>query len=308
MAKDQEVERIAKKLDKMVHKKNTDGAIDLLKELKNMKMSLETLQSTRIGMSVNAVRKQSSEEEVQTLAKSLIKSWKKLLDGAEGKTTDDKRDGSPLRSTMSTDSPGSSDKSSKKQPLPETPKTPTTPTTPTTPKFTSFPPAPVTTDSVRTKCRELLVAALQTDGDHMTIGADTEHLAAQIEDYILEFRSTDQKYKSRLRSRISNLRDQKNPDLRRNVLAGNIAPERIANMAAEEMASAELKEMRKALTKDAIREHQLSKVGGTETDMFQCGKCRGKNCTYTQVQTRSADEPMTTFVLCNGCGNRWKFC
>lgn len=25
-----------------------------------------------------------------------------------------------------------------------------------------------------------------------------------------------------------------------------------------------------------------------------------------QVQTRSADEPMTTFVFCNGCGNRWK--
>lgn len=41
--------------------------------------SLCTLQSTRIGMSVNAVRKQSSDEEVQTLAKSLIKAWKKLL-------------------------------------------------------------------------------------------------------------------------------------------------------------------------------------------------------------------------------------
>jgi len=27
-----------------------------------------------------------------------------------------------------------------------------------------------------------------------------------------------------------------------------------------------------------------------------------------QVQTRSADEPMTTFVLCNNCGNRWKVC
>uniref|UniRef100_A0A4W5KBQ1 Transcription elongation factor A (SII), 2 n=1 Tax=Hucho hucho TaxID=62062 RepID=A0A4W5KBQ1_9TELE len=47
--------------------------------------------STRIGMSVNAVRKQSSEEEVQTLAKSLIKSWKKLLDGAEGKAAEEKR-------------------------------------------------------------------------------------------------------------------------------------------------------------------------------------------------------------------------
>ena len=24
------------------------------------------------------------------------------------------------------------------------------------------------------------------------------------------------------------------------------------------------------------------------------------------MQTRSADEPMTTFVYCNECGNRWK--
>ncbi|XP_076839709.1 transcription elongation factor A protein 2 [Brachyhypopomus gauderio] len=305
MVKDQEVERIAKKLDKMVHKKNTDGAIDMLKELKSMKMSLETLQSTRIGMSVNAVRKQSSDEEVQSLAKSLIKTWKKLLDGSEGKSEEKKREESPLQSSSSKDSPGSSDFSKK----PATPNTPTTPTTPVMPKFTSFPPAPVTTDSVRTKCRELLVAALQTDDDYKTIEADCESLAAEIEDCIYkEFKSTDMKYKTRLRSRISNLKDQKNPDLRRNVLCGNIVPERIATMTAEEMASAELKEMRKALTKESIREHQLSKVGGTETDMFICGKCKGKNCTYTQVQTRSADEPMTTFVVCNQCGNRWKFC
>ncbi|XP_048873922.1 transcription elongation factor A protein 2 isoform X1 [Brienomyrus brachyistius] len=300
MAKDQEVERIAKKLDKMVQKKNTDGAVDLLKELKNMKMSLETLQSTRIGMSVNAVRKQSTEEEVQTLAKSLIKSWKKLLDGSDSKQEEKKKDFSPLTSS-STGSPGSSDQSSSK--------TQDAPKTPTTPKFTSFPPTPVTTDNVRTKCRELLVAALKTDDDYKTIGANCEHLAAQIEECIYQdFKSTDMKYKARLRSRISNLKDQKNPDLRRNVLCGNISPERIATMTAEEMASAELKEIRKALTKESIREHQLSKVGGTETDMFVCGKCKGKNCTYTQVQTRSADEPMTTFVLCNQCGNRWKFC
>ncbi|XP_051518638.1 transcription elongation factor A protein 2-like isoform X3 [Myxocyprinus asiaticus] len=252
-------------------------------------------------MSVNAVRKQSSDEEVQILAKSLIKTWKKLLDGSEGKSEDKKKGGSPLQSS-SKDCPGSSDTSNKLE-------MPKTPTTPVTPKFTTFPPAPITTDSVRTKCRELLVAALQTDGDYKTIGADCEHLAAQIEDCIYqEFKSTDMKYKSRLRSRISNLKDQKNPDLRRNVLCGNISADRISNMTAEEMASAELKEIRKALTKESIREHQLSKVGGTETDMFICGKCKGKNCTYTQVQTRSADEPMTTFVLCNECGNRWKFC
>lgn len=42
-------------------------------------MFLFLLQSTRIGMSVNAIRKQSTDEEVTSLAKSLIKSWKKLL-------------------------------------------------------------------------------------------------------------------------------------------------------------------------------------------------------------------------------------
>ena len=30
-------------------------------------------------------------------------------------------------------------------------------------------------------------------------------------------------------------------------------------------------------------------------------------CSFvSQAQTRSADEPMTTFVYCNECGNRWK--
>lgn len=42
------------------------------------------------------------------------------------------------------------------------------------------------------------------------------------------------------------------------------------------------------------------------TSMFRCGKCRKNNCTYFQLQTRSADEPMTTFVTCLNCENRWK--
>ena len=43
------------------------------------------------------------------------------------------------------------------------------------------------------------------------------------------------------------------------------------------------------------------------TDDFTCGKCKSKKCTYYQLQTRSADEPMTTFVTCIDCGNRFKF-
>jgi transcription elongation factor S-II len=42
------------------------------------------------------------------------------------------------------------------------------------------------------------------------------------------------------------------------------------------------------------------------TDDFTCFKCKSKECTHYQLQTRSADEPMTTFVTCIRCSNRWK--
>ena len=42
------------------------------------------------------------------------------------------------------------------------------------------------------------------------------------------------------------------------------------------------------------------------TDEFKCYKCKKRKCTYYEMQTRSADEPMTTFVTCLNCGNRWK--
>ncbi|XP_069549385.1 transcription elongation factor A protein 3 isoform X2 [Brachyistius frenatus] len=195
----------------------------------------------------------------------------------------------------------------------EAPKTPTTPTSPMSPSFSS-PGAPLsphlaTGESVRDKCIGMLAAALRTDNDYKDFGSNCDGMAAEIEDHIYqEIRATDMKYKNRVRSRISNLKDPKNPGLRRNVLAGSIDLRRIATMSAEEMASDELKQLRNVLTQEAIREHQMAKTGGTSTDLLQCGKCKKRNCTYNQVQTRSADEPMTTFVLCNECGNRWKFC
>ncbi|XP_053323659.1 transcription elongation factor A protein 1 isoform X2 [Spea bombifrons] len=298
-----EIIRIAKKMERMVQKKNTVGALDLLKELKSLPMTLELLQSTRIGMSVNAIRKQSGEEEVTSLAKALIKSWKKLLDGPSGdKEPEEKKKEPPPPAQSSPEAKeesSSSNSSFRKEEC----------STSSDGLITSYPRAPSTSDSVRLKCRELLAVALKTGDDYIAIGADDEELGAQIEEAVFqEFKNTDAKYKNRVRSRIANLKDAKNPNLRRNVLCGNIAPDVFARMTAEEMASDELKEMRKNLTKEAIREHQMAKTGGTETDLFSCGKCKKKNCTYTQVQTRSADEPMTTFVFCNECGNRWKFC
>ena len=63
--------------------------------------------------------------------------------------------------------------------------------------------------------------------------------------------------------------------------------------------------MRMAAAKEGMDAAQLAIKEGTKTDLLKCGKCKKNNCTYHQMQTRSADEPMTTFVLCNECGNRY---
>jgi transcription elongation factor S-II len=54
-----------------------------------------------------------------------------------------------------------------------------------------------------------------------------------VSDIFEEFNNTETKYKNRVRSRVANLKDVKNPDLRINVMSGMIPPDRIAKMTAE---------------------------------------------------------------------------
>lgn len=42
------------------------------------------------------------------------------------------------------------------------------------------------------------------------------------------------------------------------------------------------------------------------TDRFRCSQCQKKMCSYYELQTRSADEPMTIFIRCLNCGKQWK--
>lgn len=63
------------------------------------------------------------------------------------------------------------------------------------------------------------------------------------------------------------------------------------------------------LKRQELLAKELSKIGKVETPsdgLFTCAKCKSKKTTYYQLQTRSADEPMTTFVTCLNCNKRWK--
>jgi len=64
--------------------------------------------------------------------------------------------------------------------------------------------------------------------------------------------------------------------------------------------------MFKAREKDMRLEEIKAKENEDYNGLFKCKKCGTNKVTYTQAQTRSADEPMTTFFNCLNCGNRWK--
>ncbi|XP_040193880.1 transcription elongation factor A protein 2-like isoform X2 [Rana temporaria] len=445
MGSEEDLRKIGRRLEKRISDQNMDRILDLLKELQRFPVTVPLLRITKIGVTVNKLKKHNKDHHIVELAKVIIRDWKKLLESsyksngtsvpvvgqfldktepprhpssahkkphptnesassdvprspslqspvkepkqkkeysklnspslteqATTKETKLKREypelNSPsmtqhataketkLKRSHSTDvqsSSHTSKKSERRLSLNASPSSassksftthkeerrtsvssPTTnvrngsskpsthtkeerssdalgssPTCGSPPSSVLLHPSYVTGNSVRDKCVEMVAAALRTDGDYIEYEANCDRLAWEIEEFVYrEIKATDMKYRNRIRSRISNLKDPKNPSLRRNVLCGTVSTQNIATMTAEAMASEELKELRNTLTQVAIREHQMAKTGGTQTDLLQCDKCKKKNCSYNQVQTRSADEPMTTFVLCNECGHRWKFC
>lgn len=81
-------------------------------------------------------------------------------------------------------------------------------------------------------------------------------------------------------------------------------PHLIAFMTHQELNPKKWKDM---LAKKEKRDQHLfsNKITATTTD-FTCFKCKKNNCTYYQLQTRSADEPMTTFVTCVNCEVHWR--
>ena len=85
------------------------------------------------------------------------------------------------------------------------------------------------------------------------------------------------------------------------ITEGYITPEELGYMKPHEMCPDKYKHI---IDKKAY-EHKQKKNKGT--NIFSCRKCKQNNCDVTQKQTRSADEPATTFVKCLECGASFKF-
>jgi len=118
---------------------------------------------------------------------------------------------------------------------------------------------------------------------------------------------TSEPYRTKLRSLYQNLKNKSNPQLRARVLSGEIPPSRFVVMTHDELKSAERKAEDEKLMKENMDKAMVAQEERSISSQLRCGKCGQKKVSYTQAQTRSADEPMTTFCTCMNCGNRWKF-
>ncbi|KAJ3558105.1 hypothetical protein NM688_g1107 [Phlebia brevispora] len=276
------------------------------------KITEPILRESRAGLAVGKLRSHSSKA-VSELAKEIVKKWKHMveLEKQHGKAA-------PASATSSAaEKPPIVRKQSTASATPSTSTTPT-PTSGTPTASASNSKSDVRTartdgmkinhtgDNTRDKCAELIYDALAFDS-----GSPSEQIfsrAKAIEAAVLnEHGGVNAAYKSKIRSLFVNLKDKNNPGLRESVVSGDLPIQRFVKMSSQDMASEE----RRAA--DArIREENLFKTLGAEevqaeTDAFQCGRCKQRKCRYRQAQTRSADEPMTTFVTCTVCNNRWKF-
>ncbi|VDN02431.1 unnamed protein product [Thelazia callipaeda] len=198
-----------------------DSAMELLDALSTLPVDINILTKTRIGMTINDLRKKTSDEHIAKRAKALIKEWKVLLAGrTSSNSKNDAKSSLAKNSVSASASNGNSKALSQSSDLQKNISgSANSLVTPAAKKQ-------LLVDEIRNKCATMILDALiSKDLPDGTL--DPEDLAIRTEKKLFEVhRGTSEKYRAALRSRVFNLRDKKNPALRENVLIGAVTPEK----------------------------------------------------------------------------------
>ncbi|KAF9563525.1 RNA polymerase II elongation factor [Mortierella alpina] len=333
---EQDILDLKKSLQDAQSKGSTPQILDLLRQLNKFTVTAALLRKTEMGLFVNKMKTHTNND-VSRLAKDIVRNWKAQVTKETATTTaistSTTTKSEVLKSGSSTVSASSKTTSATMtsvttRPVVDTKASPShipstsregssaasSPRTPTdTPRDRTVRSdgmrIKTTGNDVRDKCIEMLYQALGTSSN-----AESERLlkkATGIEAIVFKKLSPEgtpsPNYKAKIRSFFMNLRDKSNPKLREAVVEGEVAVEEFCEYTTQDMASAEAKARDREIELENMFRAKGAEEQQAETDMFRCGKCKGRKTRYYQMQTRSADEPMTTFVTCINCGNRWKF-
>lgn len=182
----------------------------------------------------------------------------------------------------------------------------------TTPVASTAAAVPVNYDKARDACRRHLQAAglseevvieLERGVFNACLAYADDHGVPR-EWSELSFRTL---YDAKARSAVVNVDKSSNADLRASLDAGDCEPRVVPFMPPE----ARMPKLWKAIEERAAIRAQLIASGDalagvvSWSERYKCSKCKQRKCKYTEVQLRSADEPMAILVKCF-CGNRWR--
>jgi len=106
-------------------------------------------------------------------------------------------------------------------------------------------------------------------------------------------------YQDKLMSIVENLIDSSEIDnrtLKGQILNSNIAPQETPFLTPQEIHPERWKEQ---IRKKELKEYKKKNMA--VTDLYKCYKCGERRCKITQMQIRSADEPMTLMITCLVC-------
>ncbi|CCF44922.1 transcription elongation factor S-II [Colletotrichum higginsianum] len=293
-----ELESCIKQLNKIVQANEPPAtALALLERLKKEAAPTEEmLRSSRAGVFVGKLRSNSNKE-IARAATELVHKWKKLVEAEkQGKI---KKQSSPAApSPTQAPAPKPSSSNAMNQPFKGNPELRRAKSDGCDTKRTG--------DETRDSCIELIYNGLAYRStasvtDVLAKAVAVEHAAFS------HYKGVTKEYREKLRSLFSNLKVKSNRQLGVNVMEGKIAPERFVVMTHEELKSEEQRKKEDALQLENMKKAQVPMAEKSISDALKCGKCGQKKVSYSQAQTRSADEPMTTFCECTVCGNRWKF-
>jgi transcription elongation factor S-II len=115
------------------------------------------------------------------------------------------------------------------------------------------------------------------------------------------------RYKTKFLSIQFNLNEPRS-QLKERILNGEVKSIDVAYMAPFELwnTGPYAIEIEKQRAQEIRKDESQGKIEKNIKGIFKCGRCKSDNTTYYEMQTRSADEPMTAFITCLKCGKRWK--
>lgn len=114
------------------------------------------------------------------------------------------------------------------------------------------------------------------------------------------------RYTTKALSLLFNLKNPKNPELLKKIETGSMTLKKFVRASPAELFPELWEPVFERVVAKQLRRQLTTDVESAPEGAFTCNRCKSKKTVYYQLQTRSSDEPMTTFVECVNCQKRWK--